>query len=280
MSTRMRSLIRTDQTHEYPTMTVKALLEMLSAKNEGSKIFVKSFGRAGYSSVLDIDRVFESAGQERWVLALKKANKDWDSLTVKRLREILKYAPNSVYIQAEFNGNPPVWYDIHYVTEDAVGNVIFVTQIPPANEQPGQKMQSRPTMSIEYAEHTCERYPTWTVEILLSMLGSVSDQAIVKVENRRKERLDIKMLTPDDGEEFQLLIVHGRKGEFEFEPWTVEKLRENLNRMSRSAAIQVQFTEPDSDECGEPIWYDLNYLIEIYSGNTVLLVTRDNPSMA
>lgn len=278
MSTRMQSLIRTNQTHEYPTMTVKALLEMLSAKSEDSRIFVKSFGRAGYSSILDIDRVFDSIGQERWIVTLKKANKDWNSLTVKGLREILKYAPNSVYIQIEFDGNPPVWYDIHYVTEDVVGNIIFITQIPPANEQPGQEMQSKPTMSIEHNEHVCERYPNWTVEILLSMLIGASDQAIVKIEDESHERLDIKMLTPDNDEELQLLIVHGKKGEFE--SWTVKKLREILREMNKDTVIQVQFTEPDSDECGEPIWYDLDYLIEIYNSDTVLLVTRHMPTMA
>lgn len=123
----------------------------------------------------------------------------------------------------------------------------------------------------------CERYPVWTAETLLNMLSHVPDRFTIGVQDEDSKWLDIKSLTPDNGEELQLLIVHGReKG---FESWTVKKLREIVGGLDKNTVIQVQFTEPDTDKCGEPIWYDFDYLLEILEDDIVILVTRDTPTM-
>ena len=137
MSTTMHSLIRPNQIHKYPTMTVQSLLEMLKDEKEDNRIFIKSFRAAGYSSIIGMDIVPSSNDKGHLILAL--VNEKQESFKVKTLRYVLKCTSNSANVQVQFSGVQPVWYDIHYATGDIERNTILVTHVVPANEQPNRR---------------------------------------------------------------------------------------------------------------------------------------------
>lgn len=99
-------------------------------------------------------------------------------------------------------------------------------------------------------ESRLEKYPVWNGQLLMNMLFNYADDQKLIVEkppypdalsymptDTDIQRLEIKTLTTDADESFQLLIVHGR--EDEFESWTVGKLRAELSKLSDNVASSL-----------------------------------------